>query len=173
MPARDSHNPVWGLSFFQPHSWGRGDRLKKESMNISLSGIQGQVIANRNSGWLERTCKMLAASQEAVLQAGLEICCKPHLHPHIHSTEFISIHGGGVARRMREGNSEGASGVHCLQGTCKKGSWKKCKATVTLSVTMSSLLQKHATAKCSTARAEPKLSAPQERTLMSQQTSLC
>lgn len=50
---------------------------------------------------------MLAVSQEAVLQAGLEICCKPHLHPHIHSTEFISIAGGGVRRRMGEGNREG------------------------------------------------------------------
>lgn len=65
------------------------------------------MIADRNSGWLERTCKMLAVSQEAVLQAGLEICCKPHLHPHIHSTEFISIAGGGVRRRMGEGNREG------------------------------------------------------------------
>lgn len=52
---------------------------------------------------------MLAASQEVVLQAGLEICCKPHLHPHIHSTEFISIHGGWVTRRMGEGDSKGAT----------------------------------------------------------------
>lgn len=50
---------------------------------------------------------MLAASQEAVLQAGLEICCKPHLHPYIHSPEFISIGGGGVRERMGVGESEG------------------------------------------------------------------
>lgn len=65
------------------------------------------MIADRNAGWLERTCKVLARSQEALLQAGLEICCKPHLHPHIHSTEFISIAGGGVLGRMEQGKGEG------------------------------------------------------------------
>lgn len=117
---------------------------------------------------------MLAASQEAVLQAGLEICFKPHLHPHIHSTEFISIAGGGVRRRMGEGNGE----VHCNTRHMKKKrkkkkkkterSWRKCKMAVTLSATMSSLLQRHATAQGSVSVAHAKLGAmhhvtPQEK----------
>lgn len=49
------------------------------------------MVVDRNSGWLERTCKVLAGSQEAVLQGALETCCKPHLHPYIHGTGIISI----------------------------------------------------------------------------------
>ncbi len=44
---------------------------------------------------------MLAAVQEAVLQVALEIRCKPHLHPYIHSTEFIS-----TAERVVRGEGE-------------------------------------------------------------------
>ncbi len=59
------------------------------------------MVPNRNSGWLEGTCRMLAAVQEAVLQVALEIRCKPHLHPYIHSTEFIS-----TAERVVRGEGE-------------------------------------------------------------------
>lgn len=52
-PARNPHNPVWGLSFFHPHSQGRRDRLKKESMNISLSGNSGSGDC-RQEFWLAR-----------------------------------------------------------------------------------------------------------------------
>lgn len=37
----------------------------------------------------------------------------------------------------------------------KERSWRKCKTAVTLSATVSFLLQKHATAKGSVSRAEP------------------
>lgn len=76
------------------------------------------MVPNRNSGWLERTCRILAAVQEAVLQAALEIRCKPHLHPYIHSTEFISTaessegRGGGV-----KGTGWGwERGIYCSVG---------------------------------------------------------
>lgn len=53
-PACNPHNPVWGWSFFfHPHSWRRRDRLKKESMNISLSGNSGSGDC-RQERWLAR-----------------------------------------------------------------------------------------------------------------------
>lgn len=68
---------------------------------------------------------MLAACQEAVLQkkkekkkAGLEICCKPHLHPHIHSVEFISIASGG--RGVEEGGVREKNGGRGWGGGKKK-----------------------------------------------------
>lgn len=59
---------------------------------------------------------MLAAVQEAVLQAALEIHCKPHLHPYIHSTEFIStaervVRGEGEEWRERDGGGTEESTV--------------------------------------------------------------
>lgn len=65
---------------------------------------------------------MLAARQEAVLQkkkkkkkkVGLEICSKPHLHPQIHSVDFISIASGGHVVEeggVREKNGGGQVGV--------------------------------------------------------------
>ncbi len=59
---------------------------------------------------------MLAAVQEAVLQVALEIRCKPHLHPYIHSTEFIStaervVRGEGEEWRERDGGGTEESTV--------------------------------------------------------------
>lgn len=79
---------------------------------------------------------MLAACQEAVLQkkkkkkAGLEICCEPHLHPHIHSVEFISIASGerGVEEggvREKNGDGGGEEEVHCTAVQHKKAH-EKC-----------------------------------------------
>ncbi len=71
---------------------------------------------------------MLAAVQEAVLQAALEIRCKPHLHPYIHSMEFIStaervVRGEGEEWRERDGGGTEESTV--ALGTYKKKKKKK------------------------------------------------
>ncbi len=71
---------------------------------------------------------MLAAVQEAVLQVALEIRCKPHLHPYIHSTEFIStaervVRGEGEEWRERDGGGTEESTVALGIYKKKKETW--------------------------------------------------
>lgn len=105
------------------------------------------MIAVRIPGWLERTCKILAASQEAVLEAGLDICYKPHFHPHIHRTlhESISITGGGA--RVKNRGRKGGVVVHCNAGLAKSKKRSEERASVGQCVFF--LLQQLATATCS------------------------
>lgn len=144
------HNPVWGPSFFQPHSQGRRDRLKKESMNISLSGNSGSGDC-RQEFWLAREDLQnvgskpggcLASRVGNLLQTSSSPSYPQH-KVHFHSWGRGPEKNGGGKQRGRDGE------VHCNTGHMKKkeGSWRKCKTAVTLSATMSSLLQKHATAK--------------------------
>lgn len=123
----------WALTFFLfTPSLGLAENLKKtqKAWTFLCLGIQGQVIAVRIPGWLERTCKILAASQEAVLEAGLDICYKPHFHPHIHRTlhESISITGGGA--RVKNRGRKGGVVVHCNAGLAKSKKRSEERASV-------------------------------------------
>lgn len=66
------------------------------------------MIADRNSGWLERTCKCWQGAKRLSCKLDWKFAAKSHLHPHIDGTGCTSVEGeeGGGQDKNEEGNRE-------------------------------------------------------------------